>query len=298
MCLNPIDMFRSASAFTALDRVGLAADRRGIRERGGIDIVNLLEKFRAKASRDGYAAAALASLRFVLRKLGVSAGLRPFEYVQLDVQQHLHRYLGVTPDQVWQIVIVGAHMGYEVIDMLRRFPKAKFVLFEASPRYAERLKNRFSRQSRVTVSNCAVARVDGVLTFFETNLDGSGSILKVGELAQSSYGMRQCEQYTVTASRLDSHARANGYDDRETDCLWVDVQGAELGVLEGAEETLKRTKAVFVEVSVFEPLYIGGAVLRDISNFLEPRGFRTVALGVDSSNGTGNALFARRTASN
>jgi FkbM family methyltransferase len=256
--------------------------------------MNLMEKFLLKARRDGNLAAARASVAFIFRKLDMPIGLRPFEYIQRDIQHHLHKYLGVAREEVLNIVTVGAHLGFEVVDMLRQFPEAQFILFESSPRYAGALKKRFSQERRVRIFECAVADIDGVLKFFETSLDGSGSILKVGDLAQSTYGMEQREEYTVDACRLDSHARAHGYQDVETDCLWIDVQGAELQVLQGAAETLKRTKSVFVEVSIFEPLYVGGTVLSDISNFLEHFGFVISGLGVDSSNGTGNAFFARK----
>ena len=74
------------------------------------------------------------------------------------------------------------------------------------------------------------------------------------------------------------------------------MQGAELNVLRGAVEVLRRTKAVFVEVSVFRRLYHGGALLGEIREFLENSGFHITSLGVDSENGTGNALFARNPA--
>jgi FkbM family methyltransferase len=255
--------------------------------------MSYLHKLRLTAQRQGVVVAVCVAIRFFIRRAGLRAWSQPYEYVQSDVQRNLHRYLGVDRHRVCRIVIVGAHMADEVDRMLKAYPNATFRLFEPSPRYLERLGRRFLRNSRVQVHGCAISDSDGSCSFHETNLEGSGSILKLGEFADQSHGLRQGESYVVQSLRLDTHARENCYDAEEIDCLWIDVQGAELLVLRGAEETLQRVRSVFIEVAVFRPVYEGGAMFPSLRAVLEDKGLSLVALGVDAENGTGNAFFVR-----
>lgn len=256
--------------------------------------MSYLAKFQAQLKNQGLSGALRHVGRFLARRLGIPYDVRPYEFVQNDAQADLHGYLGIGRQDIRQIVTVGAHMGYEVGPMLRRYPNVEFKLFEASPRHIARLRRRFAGSRRVQVFECAVSDRDGLLTFHETNLEGSGSLLAVGDLGATSYGMKNAETFTVQARSLDSHARDHSYADNQIDCLWVDVQGAELGVLKGANVLLDKIRAVFIEVSVFTPLYQGGALLEQLESALVPRGFKMVSLGIDSRNGTGNALFVRR----
>lgn len=229
----------------------------------------------------------------VSRRLGAFLDVAPYDFVQLDTQKNLHKYIRREPGDIRRLIMVGAHMAYEVDDLLERYRQLRPVLFEASPRYSAALQHRFAGNDRVQVFGCAAGRSNGKIPFFETNLAGSGSLLPVGSLGRSSYGMAQAESYEVDCYRLDDHARQNGYHRDEIDCLWIDAQGAELDVLSGAPETLERTRSLFVEISVFQPLYERGATLDAIMRVVAPLRFVPVSLGTDPLNGTGNALFVK-----
>jgi len=252
------------------------------------------EKFVSNVRNRGVAGALAVAARFLMRKSGLRISVSPYDYVQRDAERNLHRYLGVECKAIGRILLVGAHLGYEVPGMLRRYPGSNFVLFEASPKYLTTLMSKFSSSPRVSVFGYAVAAKDSVLEFFETNLAGSGSLLEVSDLGAKSYGMAAREVYSVEARSLDSLATEAGFATGSIDCLWIDVQGAEMGVLEGAGSVLARVRSVFLEVSVFEPLYVGGAVIGSLTVLLEAHGFKMVSLGTDSLNGTGNAFFVRR----
>jgi FkbM family methyltransferase len=232
-----------------------------------------------------------AASKVLNEKVGIQLP-RPYEFVQLDTVRNLHRYLGITPFDVRHIVIVGAHMAYEVDDLRVRFPRCRFTLFEASPRYIDKLKNRFAAIGSVDIHEMAISDEAGTLTFYETNLEGSGSIQKLGELAQVSYGAREAEAYTVQSTTLDTHFASVGVG--PIDCLWIDVQGAEERVLRGAKATLANVRSVFIEVSVHGPLYAGGATYAGLCDFLAGFKFVPVSLGTDFRDGTGNAFLITR----
>ena len=216
--------------------------------------------------------------------------LPPYEYIQRDIETNLHSYLNKIPSQIENIIIVGAHLGYEVNSINKNYPNSKFILFEVSPKYVEPLISRFKGCDFVSIYNCAISNVNGDLDFFETNTDGTGSILKVGALTRS-FGIQQTNIYRVRSHTLDNHSKINNYQEKFFDCLWVDVQGAEMAVLQGGINTLKNVRSIFIEVSTLLPLYEGGCMFEEIYQFLIQLGFRLVNLGTDHSNGTGNAFF-------
>lgn len=75
----------------------------------------------------------------------------------------------------------------------------------------------------------------------------------------------------VRSRTLDSLLRESGYAET-CDVLIVDVQGAELLVLRGAETTLASVSAVIVEVST-RAYYEGGVLYPEVRAFMEARGF-------------------------
>ena len=60
---------------------------------------------------------------------------------------------------------------------------------------------------------------------------------------------------------------------RPTDFMHIDVQGAELLVLQGAKKELERTTAIWIEVSTRE-LYQRQALVMDIMRFIKSLGFK------------------------
>jgi FkbM family methyltransferase len=74
---------------------------------------------------------------------------------------------------------------------------------------------------------------------------------------------------------LDSFVADN--PDLCPDFLKLDVQGAELGILQGGEKTLQRTGLVEVEVEFVE-MYSGQPLFHDIASFMSDRGFELLYL--------------------
>lgn len=79
--------------------------------------------------------------------------------------------------------------------------------------------------------------------------------------------MEVVERSELETRRLDDVAEA-----RETDFLKLDIQGAELLVLENAVETLGHVSIIQTEVS-FVPLYIDQPLFADVDRFIRSHGF-------------------------
>lgn len=216
----------------------------------------------------------------------------PYEYIQTVVEEQLHRYICVGAKQIAHIVIVGAHLGYEITRMSRSYPMARFTVFEASPRYFPALERLFARKKHVDCVHAAVTDKAGIVTFLETSAKGAGSLLRVSDNARQDYGLQQAESYTVTATSLDDYFHSMS-PSAEIDLLWIDVQGAEMSVLRGANSFLKRVRALFVEVACLESSYEKGTQFCSIMDLVGTQGFCLAGLGTDSLNLTGNAFFVQ-----
>lgn len=212
----------------------------------------------------------------------------PYDYVQSVVEQHLPAYIRKPPSDVKHLVIVGGYRGNEIPKLLKTNPSAKVTVFEASQRYGADLQKRFEKNDRVEVRNLAVSDKPGTATFYETNLRGSGSLLELGKLAEESYGAEAAESFEVTTDTLDRQL-----PEEAVDCIWIDVQGAELLVLSGGPQILEKASALFLEVALLPDLYKGGAVFEELNEYLKKFGFILGLLGVSNDNLTGNALYIK-----
>ena len=218
----------------------------------------------------------------------------PYEFVETDVINNLNYYIKKPKNEIKNIIIVGAHYAYVVNYLHKNFYNCNFKLFEASPRHIQKLTNKFLNNKNIQIYPKAVSNTNGFLNFFETNLTNSGSILKTAELASKSFGMIQKESYEVETVTLNKHSFEYNYHNIEIDCLWIDVQGAEYLVLQGATEILNNVRSIFIEISLLEPLYENGAIFKDINNLLNLNNFILFSLGTDYNNGTGNAFFVKK----
>jgi FkbM family methyltransferase len=214
---------------------------------------------------------------------------RPWDYVQFKVERDLHSYLHIAPHDIKNIVVVGANVGNEVEDLGRTYKSANFVLFEPSPRYTPELLRRHANKGNVQCITKACGKESGHVTFYELPMHGNGSFLKPAKTWKdfNKQADDSVKEYTVEVTTLDKECHRLD----QVDLLWVDVQGAEMHVLGGAENTLQKTKAVFLEVALTKSPYEGGALLHELDGLLQASGHQLTLLGLDPWNYTGNALW-------
>lgn len=214
-----------------------------------------------------------------------SAGT-PWDYVQSQTNLNAHEWLGKDDDDIKLWVLVGGHYGDEIDKILGRYRNCVVEVYEPSARYYAGLAKKFSKNKRVQIRRQAISSERGTARFYETSLEGSGSLLPLGK-HKLLFGSEQAETFDVETSTLDFL-----YKNQTIDILQIDVQGAEHLVLLGAGEVLARTGAVLIEVAMEEGLYEGSSSWVDLSSTLQKLRFVPVLVGVDT-NLTGNALFLR-----
>lgn len=133
-------------------------------------------------------------------------------------------------------VDVGANRA----DLLEYFVKlaknGSHVAFEPLPHHADYIRKNFPA---VTLHQLALSDQNGQATFFQTLGDDAYSGLKITSDAPRVTGT---QEIPVRIARLDDMLP----EDYRVDLLKIDVEGAELGVLRGAQRTLNRYKPVVV----------------------------------------------------
>jgi len=212
----------------------------------------------------------------------------PWNYVQNINEFNVHKYIGCNIDDIKNWCIVGGHLGHEIKNIKKNYPQSKITVFECSKRYIKQLQKNWLNDKNVTIVNKAISKKCGVLKFYETNLNGSGSLLKLDKAHIRDYGSSAAEIFEVESITLDKY-----FKNKPLDILQIDVQGAERLVLEGAYKILKKVKAIFIETSANKGFYKGANTFDSLYNLLTNRGFKIALLGSDF-NLTGNALFIKR----
>lgn len=210
----------------------------------------------------------------------------PMDYVSNGAIFGLGRLIGKEPGAIRNICVVGVHNGDEVSGFLKSYPNAQIHLYEPSSRYIPRLERIFGNNPRIKLRPVAASNQNGRVTFYETNAHGAGSLLEVGETGAKTFGLSNAESSEIDAVRLD-----DDFDVDFCDCLWIDVQGAEHMVLQGAIHTLAKTSAIHIEVSTEKDIYTGDSDIDEITDFLREFGFRLALLGLEGIQG--NAFYVR-----
>ncbi|MDO8262979.1 MAG: FkbM family methyltransferase [Gallionella sp.] len=211
-----------------------------------------------------------------------------------DPLAYLYKWFGITPEGVLQI---GANNGQEV----KKFAVEGIrygVFVEPLPKAFEQLQNAVSRHPDYLAINALCASEAGLEKsfFVSEKAGGSSSMLKpTGHLEiHPEVGFdNELVLRTSTVDEIVKKLLLEGHEKLvdKLDLLYIDVQGAELDVLKGAEQFLTKAKFVFAEVS-HGGLYEGDTSIRHIIDFLEGHKFK-LAFTYINKHGWGDALFIK-----
>jgi len=135
---------------------------------------------------------------------------------------------------------------------------AKCLAFEANPKAFLSLSRNAKSIGNIKPYLAAVSNKEGVETLFENELGHS-------RIGSTSRGRREGKKYLVPAQTLDNLLPK----DIKISLLKIDVEGAELLVLEGSKNILKNTKKVAIEIH--------DNLLEKCRDLLEKEGFNCFA---------------------
>ena len=191
-------------------------------------------------------------------------------------------------DEPLTIFDIGSCEGEDAIKYARLFPMARVYACEPLPenlRILQENLRRFAPEASITVLPIALADRDGRASFHVSSghPDGrarsedwdygnkSSSLLPPDLHREVFPWVRFDRVIEVATERLERVAER--LDIEVIDFIHLDVQGAELAVLEGAGPLLDRVRAIWMEVEAI-PLYRGQPLKPEIEAFMTGHGFR------------------------
>ena len=184
----------------------------------------------------------------------------------LELLEALHASKGV--------IHMGGHRGTEaaVYDWLHK----KTLWFEANPKIFIDLKNHVMTFVNQKAYNILLYEFDDKeFSFNISNNDGaSSSIYNFGEDSLKD-DLKMIESVKLKSKKIDTFFSQEKFEPNDYDFWVMDIQGAELPVLKGADETLKSCKFIYIEVSRGN-FYEEGTQWNELKNFLINNGFKNL----------------------
>lgn len=153
---------------------------------------------------------------------------------------------------------IGANVGLYVDKFLAA--NCQVVAFEPDPTTFDYLRSKYESNEYVDLVNSAISNKTGEVYFASINdLGVTNGIAESGEIS-------------VQCSTLDDYSL---HSNIKPNVLKIDVEGFEIEVLRGAEETLKSVRLIGIEIhySILKKRGIN-LPLRDIENILLSYGFK------------------------
>lgn len=209
---------------------------------------------------------------------GVSLWLDPSDDISRTI---LIRRAGRWEPEVWGAISsalpegatffdVGAHIGYDSLKAAVKVgPAGRVVAFEPNPNTLQQLRDNIaaSGATNVIVQPIACTDREQMLTLFDSTPGGnSGS----SSLSAANAGSMS-RPYTVRGRPIDDVVRELGFE--RIDVLKADVEGAELIVLRGAAESLKRFHPKLILEVVPRQLENMNASVAELEAFIKEMGY-------------------------
>ncbi|MCI0559212.1 MAG: FkbM family methyltransferase [Nitrososphaera sp.] len=127
---------------------------------------------------------------------------------------------------------IGANVGHILREIIKAAPDGQHIAFEPLPALFNHLQKKYGNEVRLF--NCALANREGQAEFYYYKDSPALSGLK----ERKNLGEHRIVKLKVETRTLDDVISSN----RPVDLIKIDVEGAELSVLQGAIETLKRNR--------------------------------------------------------
>lgn len=169
------------------------------------------------------------------------------------------------------ILEIGCHHGTHTLWFLDMFDSPRIFCFEPDPRAALRFKQNLGDRPEISFYEYAIGSKNGETTFYMSSgrknelmpedWDYSGSIRKPKYHLKLHPWCKFEENIIVNTKTLDTWCQETTID--KIDFIWMDVQGAEIDVIRGGRNVLKKTRYLYTEYSNKE-LYEGQISLKQL----------------------------------
>lgn len=199
-----------------------------------------------------------------------------------SVKGEIKDFLIKHQDDFKLLVEIGSHFGNDTIEIKKLFPESEIICFEPDPRNIKVIKENWKSNNIAVLYELAVSDFNGKTTFhlssgdcsFWTNDElwskkdwsASSSLKRPIKHTEVHPWIKFNNMIEVDCIRLDDFQPLN---EKIIDFIWMDVQGAEDLVINGAKKTLSNTRFLFTEYDN-EELYENQLNLEGILKSLGP----------------------------
>ena len=185
-------------------------------------------------------------------------------YPKLELLNAMHDCKG--------IIHMGAHRGGEaaVYDWFNK----QTIWIEANPKIIDDLKDHTSQYINQKVIQALLSDEDNKLENFNisSNDGASSSIFSFGSYKKIHEKIKMTNVMKLKTSTLDTIIKKEQINVDKYNFWVVDLQGAELLALKGANEMIKSCKFMYIEISK-EDIYKNGANWYELNDFLKKKNF-------------------------
>lgn len=207
-------------------------------------------------------------------------------------------------DTIKRVCDIGSRFLEQSTEMSHIFRDAEFYAFEPTPGSYKICCDNLDaleeqKRNRIHVYNLAVSDKSEKIKFYE--VDDTGSEHNVGASSKykfvpglngsffgKTWNQREIEVQAIT---LDDWRAQNNIG--PIDFIWMDIQGAELDALKGAEQTLRDVRVIHTEVGT-DTYYQGQSLKPEIDAYLFSLGFQELPNGFRQNHAfEGDAIYIR-----
>jgi len=189
------------------------------------------------------------------------------------------------------IIEAGAHQGRNTIEMSNFWPDAIIHAFEPTEIYEQLVQNTEAYPNIYTYNQA--------LDIVSTSKKMYACIGKYTQLSSlykpTEYFTKNpkfaFKEITISTITLDKWAEHNKIS--EIDLIWLDTQGAELNILKGGPEILKKVKLLFLEANMVER-YEDAPLYNELKDWLLEHNFQEHITDEEISNNRFNILFKKK----
>lgn len=187
------------------------------------------------------------------------------------------------------VVDVGANVGMWSKAVLEIVDPHQLIAIEPSPDVFRKLTALVGSNPKVKLVQSAIGAEQGKADFHTMGASEWNSLLSVSEDIKQYYPVVENHgTLTVDVTRLDDLLQGIS----EITLLKIDIQGGESALMDGATKTMKRTRAVLLEVN-FVSHYQGDTLFADLNRRMTKEfGFELYRIANPYHNSDGKILWA------
>lgn len=222
---------------------------------------------------------------------------------EISIKKDLCEFLDPNGHNI--IFDIGGCEGEDSVRYSRLFPDSTIYVFEPLPINQERIKRNLSDYSlkNVFLEPIALSDISGISEFYvssgqpeiyKADMDWdfgnkSSSLLKPEQTLNTHKWLKFNEVMQVQTSTIDEFVIKKNIS--EIDFIHLDVQGAELKVLEGAKVNIGRIKIIWLEIAEFF-LYKQQPLKKEVEKFMKKNGFKLIKTQMEGK--VGDQLYINK----